>query len=201
MHPRQTEFNKSSEVELVQVHPTAPSDYTFTPQENYRNFECNGKLYSSVWPQKIELLSQSEQEELKNAPWFQVGLPREISLEILLQQMPGSFLVRQSESYKKCFALSMRVAPLEPPKLSHYLIEKTNRGYRFKGYTKEFSSLKSLVIHHAFLKEQLPTQLIIPRAQGMTISNLIVYETTRSEDVHVKSPTTTLCFSRRSKEK
>lgn len=206
MHRRQANCSQSSDLKLVKLvqRPSAPSEYTLTksfPGENYRNLECNGKLYSSVWPEKIDLLSQKEQEELKTAPWFQAGLPREISLEILLQQPLGSFLMRQSESHKKCFALSMRVAPLEPPKLSHYLIEKKHNFYKFKGYCKEFSSLKALVVHHSVLKEHLPIPLILPRAQDMIIHDLIVDEATQSEHDDVTSPTTTLCFSRRSKEK
>lgn len=205
MHRNQSKCNVS-EIKLVKLvqKPSAPSEYTLTksfPPENYRNFEFNGKLYSSVWPEKIDLLSEQEQEELKDASWFQAGLPREVSLDILLQQPPGSFLVRQSESHKKCFALSLRVEPLDPPKLSHYLIEKSPRGYKIKGFVKEFSSLKSLVVHHSVLKEQLPTPLILPRAEEMIIQALIVDEAAHSGSENVKSPTTTLCFGRRSKEK
>lgn len=207
MHRSQTGRSKSAvemgEFKLVQ-RPSAPSEYTLTknsPSENYRNFECNGKLYSSVWPLNIDLLSLSEQDELKDAPWFQVGLPREVSLEILLQQPPGAFLMRLSESHRKCFALSLRVAPLDPPKLAHYLIEKSHRGFRFKGNIKEFASLKSLVIHHSVLKEHLPIPLDLPRIPDTVLDNLIVYETTtRNTNEEVKSPPTTLCW-RRSKEK
>ena len=205
MHRNQSKCSSSSEIKLVNLvqKPSAPSEYTLTkslPSENYRNFEFNGKLYSSVWPEKIDLLSEKEQEELKDVPWFQAGLPREISLDILLQQQPGSFLVRQSESHMKCFALSVRVAPVEPPKLSHYLIEKSQGMYRIKGFTKEFSSLKSLVVHHSVLKEQLPIPLILPRLPDM-IQAFIVDEASQSESEDVKSPPTTLCFRRKSKEK
>ncbi|CRL06793.1 CLUMA_CG019787, isoform A [Clunio marinus] len=91
--------------------PSAPSlDCTLSrnySNENYRNLVSNGIIYTSVWPEKIPLLTQKEQDELKDVSWFQAGLPREISLEILLQQIPGSFLVRQSESNKKYFALNI----------------------------------------------------------------------------------------------
>lgn len=186
-------------VKLAQ-RPSAPTEHTLTknfPAENYRNFEFNGKLYSSVWPNKIDLLSEPEQEELKCASWFQAGLPREISLEILLQQPPGSFLVRQSESHSKCFALSMRVSPIDPPKLAHYLIEKSRRGYRFKGFMKDFSSLTSLVIHHSVLKEQLPTALILPRAQDVMIHDLVVDDDSDESESEAVKNSTTLCFGRK----
>lgn len=206
MHRSQTECNNSSQIKLVKIvqRPSAPPDYTLVesfPQENYRNFEFNGKLYSSLWPENIDLLSQREQDELKAAAWFHAGLSREVSLEILLQQPPGSFLVRQSESHKKSFALSMRIAPLTPPKLSHFLIEKNHRGYKFKGYLKEFSTLKSLVIHHSVLKEHLMIPLILPSSRAIRIHDIVEATIPQSEHETVTSPTTTLCFKRRSKEK
>lgn len=205
MHRNQSKCSSSSEIKLVKlVQPSAPSEYALTksyPPENYRNFEFNGKLYSSVWPEKIDLLAEKEQEELKDAPWFQAGLPREVSLEILLQQPPGSFLVRQSETHKKCFALSLRVEA-SPPKLSHYLVEKTQRGsYKIKGFVKEFSSLKSLIVHHSVLQEQLPIPLTLPRAPDIMVQALVYNDTANCESENVKSPTTTLCFRRKSKEK
>lgn len=76
-------------------------------------------------------LSLKEQHELKGAPWFQAGIPREISLEVLSRQSPGAFLVRQSTTKPGCFALSLRVPP-PAPKVAHYLILRTIRGYKIK---------------------------------------------------------------------
>lgn len=63
---------------------------------------------------RIEGLSIVEQNELKGAAWFQAGIPREISLEVLSRQCPGAFLVRQSRTKPGCFALSLRVPPPAP---------------------------------------------------------------------------------------
>lgn len=177
--------------------PSAPveSEYALTNtfgNDNYRNFEFNGRLYSSVWPARIDLLSESEQDELKVAPWFQAGLPRKVSLEILLQQPPGSFLIRHSESHKKCFVLSMRVEPADTPKLSHYLIEKTCRGYKIKGFTKEFSTLTALVIHHSLLKEQLPIPLALQGSTRRVESATLTRSTAGGPDVP-SSPTALCC--------
>lgn len=68
---------------------------------------------------------------MKGAAWFQSGIPREISLEILSRQSPGAFLVRQSSSKPGCYALSLR-APPPAPKVIHYLILKTTRGYKIQ---------------------------------------------------------------------
>lgn len=80
---------------------------------------------------RIEGLSLTEQNELKGAAWFQAGIPREISLEVLSRQNPGAFLVRQSSTKQGCFALSLRVPP-PAPKVAHYLIMRTPRGYKIK---------------------------------------------------------------------
>lgn len=80
---------------------------------------------------RIEGLSLIEQNELKGAAWFQAGIPREISLEVLSRQSPGAFLVRQSSTKPGCFALSLRVPP-PAPKVAHYLILRTSRGYKIK---------------------------------------------------------------------
>lgn len=120
-----------------------PADYIhrfILYEEKYpRNFNikifCSFSANSSpkIFAPSIRLdgLSLIEQHELKGAPWFQAGLPREISLEVLSRQSPGAFLVRQSSTKPGCFALSLRVPP-PAPKVAHYLILKTPRGYKIK---------------------------------------------------------------------
>lgn len=83
-----------------------------------------------VLPLRNDVLSFQEQHDLLGAPWFQAGLPREISDELLSRQMPGSFLVRQSESKIGCFALSLRVPP--PAFVAHYLIMRTKSRFKIK---------------------------------------------------------------------
>lgn len=85
----------------------------------------------STKQKRIRGLSIMEQTELKDAPWFQIGVPREISLEVLRRKSPGEFLVRESTTKPGCFALSLR-APPPAPKVVHYLILRTPRGYKIK---------------------------------------------------------------------
>lgn len=182
--------NRSKQnIKHVVQKPTAPSEYTLQ-----KNVEFNGKIYSYI--QNLNLLTESEQEELKECGWFQVGLPREVSLEILLQLQPGSFLVRQSETVKNSFALSMRVPSINGlPKLTHYLIEKSSNGYRFKGFSREFASIKCLVVHHSIIKGHLPVPLLLSRAQDLVIHNLIVEESPEIEqEIEEKSAS---CFCKK----
>ncbi|XP_058122543.1 EGFR adapter protein-like [Anopheles ziemanni] len=130
------------------------------------------KRFSTVTPPKhadsLNSVSLGEDnEELDRASWFQAGLPRELSLEVLTQQSPGAFLVRRSATKHGCFALSLRVPPGPGPKVVHYLIMKTERGYKIKGFTKEFSSLRALITHHSVMPEMLPVPLSLSRPQNI----------------------------------
>ena len=97
-------------------------------------------MFSPSAPLRLDYLSLSEQLELKGAAWFQAGIPREISLEVLSRQNPGAFLVRQSSTKPGCFALSLRVPP-PAPKVAHYLILRIPRGYKIKVSKYIFASL------------------------------------------------------------
>ncbi|XP_053603912.1 uncharacterized protein LOC128671476 isoform X2 [Plodia interpunctella] len=103
--------------------------------------------------------------ELRHAPWFQQGIPREIALEVLSSQAVGAFLVRGSTTQAGCYALSVRVPrDFQPSGIAHYLILRTPKGYKIKGFTKEFTSLSALVTHHSVMPELLPVPLRLARA-------------------------------------
>ncbi|KAL3213124.1 hypothetical protein MRX96_035625 [Rhipicephalus microplus] len=74
-------------------------------------------------PRRHDSLNVNEEEELREAPWYQAGIPREIALEVLSQEPIGSFL----------------------------------------GFTKEFTTLTSLITHHSVMPELLPCPLSLYR--------------------------------------
>lgn len=112
-------------------------------------------------PVRTDSLHNIEEEALlKAAPWYQAGIPREIALEILKEEPVGSFLVRKSTSKPGCFALSLRVpTSTSTTTTANYLILETGRGFKIKGFTKEFPSLSSLIVHHSVMAELLPCPL------------------------------------------
>ncbi|XP_057657464.1 EGFR adapter protein-like isoform X1 [Diorhabda carinulata] len=115
-------------------------------------------------PERTDSLNNKEEGELRLAPWFQAGIPREIALEILGQEPVGAFMVRESTSKPGCFALSLRVPrSFQPTGIAHYLIVRANKGYKIKGFTKEFTSLTSLITHHSVMPELLPCPLSLSR--------------------------------------
>ncbi|XP_034242439.1 uncharacterized protein LOC117645969 [Thrips palmi] len=110
------------------------------------------------------LVMRPEDGDLKSAPWFQAGIPREIALEVLGREPVGAFMVRESTTKLGCFALSLRVPrDFQPSGIAHYLILRTNKGYKIKGFTKEFSTLLALITHHSVMPELLPVPLALSR--------------------------------------
>ncbi|XP_023248370.1 uncharacterized protein LOC106639676 [Copidosoma floridanum] len=116
-------------------------------------------------PRRYDSLStRNEEGELRRAPWFQAGIPREITLEVLSHEPEGAFMVRESTSKPGCYALSLRVPrEFQPSGIAHYLIMRTNKGYKIKGFTKEFTTLSALITHHSVMPELLPCPLSLSR--------------------------------------
>ncbi|XP_029727067.1 EGFR adapter protein [Aedes albopictus] len=169
-----SKFGDSCKHSLIGHHPAPPlrPDVEFEFRRNLLIRQTNSansspkRFVPNI--KRTDSLNSIEDNDLDSASWFQAGLPREISLEVLTQQAPGAFLVRRSSTKQGCFALSLRV-PSPGPKVVHYLILKTERGYKIKGFTKEFSSLRALITHHSVMPEMLPVPLSLPRPQNIPI--------------------------------
>lgn len=101
-------------------------------------------------------------EENKQKPsWFKERMSREEAENILKRKEIGVFIIRESESIKDCFVLSVKVPKfLNSTQVAHYLIVKSKRGFCVRGFqNKEFSDLKSLVTHCSYMRDMLPIQL------------------------------------------
>lgn len=106
--------------------------------------------------------------------WYKPNISREDAVALLRKAEPGTFIVRDSTTYKNAFGLVLRVA-YPPPGVElrsatgdelvrHFLVEPTSRGVRLKGCNNEpvFSSLSALVYQHSITPLALPCRLIIP---------------------------------------
>lgn len=106
--------------------------------------------------------------------WYKPNISREDAVALLRKAEPGTFIVRDSTTYKNAFGLVLRVA-YPPPGVElrsatgdelvrHFLVEPTSRGVRLKGCNNEpvFSSLSALVYQHSIMPLALPCRLIIP---------------------------------------
>ncbi|KAI3368120.1 hypothetical protein L3Q82_007852 [Scortum barcoo] len=109
--------------------------------------------------------------------WYKPDISRDQAIAVLKDKEPGSFIVRDSHSFRGAYGLAMKVAtpPLSVLQQSkkgdlsnelvrHFLIECTQRGVRLKGCPNEpyFGSLTALVCQHSITPLALPCKLILP---------------------------------------
>lgn len=96
------------------------------------------------------------------------------AISLLRDQSPGTFVVRDSNSFPGAFGLALKVST-PPPNVQaksgdelvrHFLIEPTSRGVRLKGCQNEpvFSSLSALVYQHSITQMALPCRLALPES-------------------------------------
>nr|XP_008194377.1 PREDICTED: tensin isoform X4 [Tribolium castaneum] len=106
--------------------------------------------------------------------WYKPTISREEAISMLREQPPGTFVVRDSNSFPGAFGMALKVAtvpsnfPSKPTQgdelIRHFLIEPTSRGVKLKGCPSEpvFSSLSALVYQHSVTPLALPCRLILP---------------------------------------
>ncbi|KAM8811483.1 tensin-3 [Eudromia elegans] len=109
--------------------------------------------------------------------WYKPDISREQAIAVLKEKEPGSFVVRDSHSFRGAYGLAMKVATPPPSVVQlkkvgdlsnelvrHFLIECTHKGVRLKGCPNEpyFGSLTALVYQHSITPLALPCKLLIP---------------------------------------
>ncbi|XP_037665927.1 tensin-4 isoform X2 [Choloepus didactylus] len=110
--------------------------------------------------------------------WFKPNITREQAIELLRKEEPGTFVVRDSSSYRGSFGLALRVqeAPTNVQNQSgddssdlirHFLIESSAKGVHLKGADEEpyFGSLSAFVCQHSIMALALPCRLSIPQKE------------------------------------
>ncbi|VDK54208.1 unnamed protein product, partial [Gongylonema pulchrum] len=85
---------------------------------------------------------------------------------------PGTFVVRDSNSFPGAFGLALKVATPPPgihpgdgtELVRHFLIEPSPKGVKLKGCNNEpvFGTLSALVYQHSITPLALPTKLLLP---------------------------------------
>nr|XP_057928965.1 tensin-3 [Doryrhamphus excisus]XP_057928966.1 tensin-3 [Doryrhamphus excisus]XP_057928967.1 tensin-3 [Doryrhamphus excisus]XP_057928968.1 tensin-3 [Doryrhamphus excisus] len=112
--------------------------------------------------------------------WYKPDISRDQAISVLKDKEAGSFIVRDSHSFRGAYGLAMKVA-IPPPSVlhsthskkvgdlsnelvRHFLIECTQKGVRLKGCPNEpyFGSLTALVCQHSITPLALPCKLILP---------------------------------------
>ncbi|XP_037334050.2 tensin-2 isoform X1 [Pungitius pungitius] len=109
--------------------------------------------------------------------WYKPGISREQAIAALKEREPGTFLIRDSNSFQGAYGLALKVATPPPhvnnhsSKVSdpleqlvrHFLLETGPRGVKIKGCQNEpyFGSLSALVYQHIITPISLPCALKI----------------------------------------
>uniref|UniRef100_A0A4W6C7P7 Tensin 2b n=1 Tax=Lates calcarifer TaxID=8187 RepID=A0A4W6C7P7_LATCA len=116
--------------------------------------------------------------------WYKPGISRDQAIAVLKDKEPGTFLIRDSNSFQGAYGLALKVAtpppnanitgskgdPLEQL-VRHFLIETGPRGVKIKGCQNEsyFGSLSALVYQHSITPISLPCALRIPEKGNIGI--------------------------------
>ncbi|XP_069763273.1 tensin-4-like [Narcine bancroftii] len=113
--------------------------------------------------------------------WYKPNMSRDQAIEMLKDEEPGSFIIRESSTYIGSFGLAMKVSsssPESPEKkmgdspiesVRHFLIEFSPKGVCLKGCPQEpyFGSLSAFVYQHCITPMSLPNKLRLPRRESL----------------------------------
>ncbi|XP_023248314.1 tensin-3, partial [Copidosoma floridanum] len=164
----------------------AMSAVSYTSINSAGHSSTHTQYYGS---RRSSVLSNTEPHEVADANvkfvrdtskiWYKPNISREQAIGMLRDAPPGTFVVRDSNSFPGAFGLALKVAtppsgaptsPREPSNelVRHFLIEPTSRGVRLKGCANEpvFSSLSALVYQHSLMAMALPCQLLLPEPEA-----------------------------------
>ena len=141
---------------------------------DYKNDEETLSLLRKFQEKKTRLVSESIQD------WYKPTITREASVRELIPLPIGSFVIRDSQTVKGGYALSLKVPdsfvlqksqdtgeplPTNPEDcVRHFLIAPHHRGIRLQGWEEPpFDNLTTFVIQHSSEPMALPCRLRISR--------------------------------------
>uniref|UniRef100_A0A803TY80 Tensin 2 n=1 Tax=Anolis carolinensis TaxID=28377 RepID=A0A803TY80_ANOCA len=126
--------------------------------------------------------------------WYKPHLSRDQAIALLKNKEPGTFLIRDSNSFQGAYGLALKVATPPPNSINHstkgdpaeqlvrhFLVETGPKGVKIKGCNNEpyFGSLPALVSQHSITPISLPCRLHIPNKEDhMEISrDMVLWKT------------------------
>jgi len=188
---QQTNYSQQNYCQTNANYSTQPTHQPFTIDVTDKKDEnCLQRQDLSEFEPPIELLPSMEDYQnisklnpVKNHYWYKPNMSRDKAINLLKDKPQGTFIVRDSTSFRGAFGLAVKVSKLPKNVLNnanlrnpnadpsaelirHFLIEPTSNGVRLKGYANEpvFGSLPALIYQHSLTELALPCKLVIPRA-------------------------------------
>ena len=171
--PRSPMFQSrgSSRLDLTARAPSpAGSVYQADPTNTISRRGSVSSEPTEVAPSHVKLVKD------RNRFWYRPTISREEAISLLRTQSPGTFIVRDSNSFPGAFGLALKVSTLpqnsnrngsDPSTdlVRHFLIEPTSKGVKLKGYPNEpvFASLSALIYQHTITALALPAKLVLPQ--------------------------------------
>uniref|UniRef100_A0A8C5HYW1 Tyrosine-protein kinase n=1 Tax=Gouania willdenowi TaxID=441366 RepID=A0A8C5HYW1_GOUWI len=119
----------------------------------------------SMFQEEIQYFQRVKQDLFHCCRWFFKDVSRSEAMRMLLApgNTQGSFLIRESETTKGSYSLSVRdLDPNTGEGVKHYRIRNLDSGGFYITAKISFSSLKELVQHHSRETDGLCTRLIKP---------------------------------------
>nr|XP_033801886.1 tensin-1 isoform X2 [Geotrypetes seraphini] len=130
--------------------------------------------------------------------WYKPEISREQAIALLKDRDPGSFIIRDSHSFRGAYGLAMKVAT-PPPTIAgqnkkgdattelvrHFLIETSPKGVKLKGCPNEpyFGCLSALVYQHSITPLALPCKLVVPSRDPVEEAKEVASATSSSTDL------------------
>ena len=131
---------------------TKPPDRNNLPKplDRTTNLRRSGNTKDSMIYKVEKFLEKKDEQPLKQKPWFYGNITRQQCIDLMQDQaMDGEFMIRESESNKDDFVLSMKtgikVSGLEIKHLK--IVKKNEEGFKMDGYDQMFSDLDELVLY------------------------------------------------------
>uniref|UniRef100_A0A8C5SJT6 SH2 domain-containing protein n=1 Tax=Laticauda laticaudata TaxID=8630 RepID=A0A8C5SJT6_LATLA len=151
---------------------------------NDLNNSCSDN--SSFSTSSLEGYSKEAQTTMKfvmdtSKYWFKPSITRDQAIQLLTDEPPGTFIMRDSTSYPGSFGLALKVFSNKAGEdagnhIRHFLIESSPKGVHLKGTEEEpyFGSLSAFVYQHTIMPLALPCKLIIPSQAFLTDENPVL---------------------------
>ncbi|GMT26352.1 hypothetical protein PFISCL1PPCAC_17649, partial [Pristionchus fissidentatus] len=163
---------------------------------NYRSASPRSQYYGGgaggIGSRRSSLTSIDQSDVVSHHPtfvrdtskyWYKPHISREQAINVLRDKKPGTFVIRDSNSFPGAFGLALKVE--QPPPgvargdgtelVRHFLIEPSPKGVKLKGCNNEpvFGTLSALVYQHSMTPLALPCKLELPKYDPATTAESI----------------------------